>query len=203
MPERVSGKAKLGQERSSAELERIVQGLWRRGDPGDVEAIERILAAHPARPVPALLRGPAGTRLAVALSPADVAGAVRLLAGRYWNEGVADEAIAKAQLASSAWVGAKLEGELVATARAVSDRTRRAGLYDVAVADGLHGCGVGAAVMRLLLDHPALREVARIELRTRDAQDFYARFGFAAPPAGAAALARLRPLVTGSATPAS
>jgi hypothetical protein len=33
-------------------------------------------------------------------------------------------------------------------------------------------------VVRLLLDHPAVRDADRVRLDTRDAQGLYARFGF-------------------------
>ena len=36
---------------------------------------------------------------------------------------------------------------------------------------------VGAAVVQLLLDHPALRDLVTVRLRTRDAQAFYERLG--------------------------
>jgi len=40
--------------------------------------------------------------------------------------------------------------------------------------------GLGAAVMNLLLDHPAVRRCRVVTLATRDAQRFYGRLGFAA-----------------------
>jgi predicted N-acetyltransferase YhbS len=40
------------------------------------------------------------------------------------------------------------------------------------------GKGLGDAVMRLLLDHPAMRRVGRVYLSTRDAHGFYAKMGF-------------------------
>ena len=40
------------------------------------------------------------------------------------------------------------------------------------------GLQLGQRVIELLLDHPAMREVGRIDLGTRDAQTFYAKLGF-------------------------
>jgi ribosomal protein S18 acetylase RimI-like enzyme len=73
----------------------------------------------------------------------------------------------------AAWLGA-----LVATARASGDLEKRAWIHDVMVAPTHPGEGVGEAVMRLLLGHPALRRVRRVYLATRDAQLFYERLGF-------------------------
>ncbi len=87
---------------------------------------------------------------------------------------------------STAWVGAEADGRLVACARALSDGVSWAGIYDVCVAPAWRRRGVGEAVVRLLLDHPAVRRARRAWLRTRDAQAFYRRFGFVrreeAPP---------------------
>ena len=70
------------------------------------------------------------------------------------------------------------EGRLVATARAAGDCAKRVWIYDVMVAPSRRGVGLGAAVVRLLLDHPAVRHARRVYLATRDAQRFYARLGF-------------------------
>ena len=70
------------------------------------------------------------------------------------------------------------EGRLVATARATGDAAKRCWIYDVMVAPAWRGRGVGDAVVRLLLDHPAVRHARRIYLGTRDAQAFYGRLGF-------------------------
>ncbi len=129
--------------------------------------------------MPEFLQAPAGCVLSCGLGPRDVAEAVDLLEGGYWNQGVPREAIGRAQLGSSAWVGARdAAGRLVATARAISDGSRRAWVYDVMVAPSLRGRGVGEAVVRLLLGHPAVRGVSHVHLGTQDAHTFYARFGF-------------------------
>jgi nitroimidazol reductase NimA-like FMN-containing flavoprotein (pyridoxamine 5'-phosphate oxidase superfamily)/ribosomal protein S18 acetylase RimI-like enzyme len=177
--ERLVGKAKLGQHRSTADVGRVVEGLWTRGAPGDDRAIERILAANPAVPLPSWLRGPAGVRLVVALDDREIEDAAALVEGEYWNEGVARERIARAMRASSALVGARdAQGRLVATARAVGDGTRHVLVADVCVAREWRGRGLGQAMVRLVLDHPAVRDADFVRLGTRDAQTLYARFGF-------------------------
>ena len=56
------------------------------------------------------------------------------------------------------------------------------------VAPAWRGRGVGQALTRLVLDHPAVRDTATVMLGTRDAQALYAKFGFvdvaARPPRG-------------------
>src|SRR5262249_37758769 len=69
--EQIDGKAKLFQNRSPEDRIRVMEALWARGQPGDVEAIEQIRAANPGSPLPAFLRGPAGTTLVTALGPKD------------------------------------------------------------------------------------------------------------------------------------
>jgi nitroimidazol reductase NimA-like FMN-containing flavoprotein (pyridoxamine 5'-phosphate oxidase superfamily)/ribosomal protein S18 acetylase RimI-like enzyme len=177
--QRVDGKSKLAQNRRAEEVARLLEGLWRRGAPGDARAVDLIRAANPAA-APAFLACPSGARLVCAVDATRAAEAVALLRDSYWNDTLPPEMIARAQLGASAWVGAVDDTrKLVATARAISDGTRWAGVFDVMVAPAWRGRGLGDAVMRLLLDHPAVRGARRVWLGTRDAQKFYARLGFA------------------------
>lgn len=175
----VDGKAKLGQNRSPAEITRIVELLWARGGAGDPRAVDLVLCAHPKLPVPRFLQAPDGVRLVCAMGEQDADEATEMLRGTYWQEGTDPKKIRRSLLGSSAWVGARdATGTLVAMARAISDGGKRAWMYDVIVLPGRHGRGLGTAVVRLLLDHPAVRGVDHILLNTRDAQGFYERFGF-------------------------
>src|SRR5262249_46465897 len=102
-----------------------------------------------------------------------------LLDGTYWNEGVPRDVIARALLSSSIWLGAQdSSGALVAMARATSDGSKVAWVYDVVVRPDWRGKGVSKAVMRLLLDHPGARRARKVRLATRNAQSLYERFGF-------------------------
>jgi ribosomal protein S18 acetylase RimI-like enzyme/nitroimidazol reductase NimA-like FMN-containing flavoprotein (pyridoxamine 5'-phosphate oxidase superfamily) len=176
--DRVDGKDKLLQNRKPEEIVRILEGLWERGAPEDPAAIEAIREANPGIPEPAFLAAPHDLRLAVALGEGDAEQARRLLAGEYWWEGSAPERIAPVQRASTAWVGAHdRAGRLVAMARATADG-RTAWIYDVLVAPELRGRGLGKRLLQLLLDHPAVRGAPAVRLTTRDAQAFYAAFGF-------------------------
>jgi len=178
-PRRIVGKRKLGQERSPREIMRIVEGLWQRGAPGDLEAIERILCAHPARPVPEFLRAPDGLRLVAQPGERHVPAVVELLRDQYWNDRFTDADIALAHRHSVAWMVARDEdGRVLATARASSDDGKMAELFDVAVHPERRGRGVGRALLAALLDHPRLRAVRSVLLSTADAQSFYARHGF-------------------------
>jgi ribosomal protein S18 acetylase RimI-like enzyme/nitroimidazol reductase NimA-like FMN-containing flavoprotein (pyridoxamine 5'-phosphate oxidase superfamily) len=177
--ETLTGKAKLGQNKQPGEVQSIMDQLWQRGRVGDAEAIALMFEHHPETSRPARFVGPAGTWLWPTLSPGDASAAVDLLENQYWTRDVAREQLMKAQLGASAWLGARdASGRLVATARANSDGARHAYVADVAVAPDYRGRGVGAALMRLVLDHPAVRGAALVRLATADAQPFYERFGF-------------------------
>jgi GNAT superfamily N-acetyltransferase len=176
---RLIGTSQLAQERSPEARRAVLEALWARGLPEDPRAVDLVGRASPDTPVPPFLAAPEGIRLCCAMEPSDEQEAVALLA-ETWPIDLAPGAWGEAHRHSSAWVGARdEEGALVATARAVSDWMRDAWIYDVMVAPAWRGRGVGEAIVRLLLDHPALRQVRRIQLRSAQrAQALYARFGF-------------------------
>ncbi|TPV96725.1 MAG: GNAT family N-acetyltransferase [Myxococcales bacterium FL481] len=173
------GKAKLGQHLAGPEIERIVLALWKRGGEGDLAAIRTILEAHPAKPWPDVFRGPGPVRLIVHCTLRERAQAGRLLEGQYWTQGQELASLEKVHELSPAWVGAlNPEGDLVGMARAQSDRYRRAYVMDTVVTPAVRGRGVGTALMKLLLNHPWVREVASVGLATKNAGPFYRRLGF-------------------------
>lgn len=190
--DRVDGKHKLAQNRSPEERVQLCEHLWARGRDGDDRAIELIRAANPDMPTPPFLRflpkldsaapvvGADRLTLHCALDGRDVAAAVALLASEYWNVARhSPERIAGALAGAQAWVGARDgAGRLVACARAISDGHKCAWIYDVIVAAEWRGCGLGQAVVQLLLAHPRLRGVATQLLQTRDAQPLYRKLGF-------------------------
>ncbi len=179
---KLDGKSKLGQHRNPAQFSYRLEKLWQRGEPGDPRAIELVRRANPDLPTPQFLAAPAGTTLRCHLEPSLAPQALALLRDSYWQVGVPDEVIAKAQLGATAWVGATAgvgpSQHLIATARAVSDGAKWAGIFDVMVAPAWQRRGLGQALIRLLLDHPRVRATHRVWLGTRDAQALYARFGF-------------------------
>lgn len=180
VPERLVAKRKLGQKRSAAEILRVLEGLWARGEAGDCRAIRRVAEANPSRPRPGFLEGGAGTQLCVAPDRADAEAVAALLDGAYWTAGMRTDEHVRAHLGSPAWIVARdADGRVVASARAVSDGGRYAWVLDVIVAPAFRGRGVGRALVARLLDHPAVRGLRRVGLATKDAAPFYASLGFA------------------------
>jgi ribosomal protein S18 acetylase RimI-like enzyme/nitroimidazol reductase NimA-like FMN-containing flavoprotein (pyridoxamine 5'-phosphate oxidase superfamily) len=175
---RLDGKAKLCQNRSPADRRRVLEGLWRRGAAGDLRAIELVRAACPDTPLPAFLEAPSDATLLVDPGPREAAACAELLADAYWNDRFSKEELRAAHLGSSAWVCAVRRGEVLATARAVSDDAKRAWIYDVVTAPAERGQGLARAVMRTLLDHPRVRRARLVELGTRDAMHLYEGLGF-------------------------
>ncbi len=175
--ESVDCKEKLLQNRKPEEILAILQGLWRRGEPGDAEAIEAVRAANPSLPDPPFLAAE-GVRLHAALPEEEIPAVEALLRDEYWWGPRTAPLIAGAHRAASAWVGAREPGgALVASARAMSDG-KTAWIYDVVVTPSHRGRGLGKRLMTLLLDHPAVRGAPALMLTTRDAQGLYAQFGF-------------------------
>lgn len=181
--DRVDGKAKLGQNRSSAEVARMLQGMWQRGAAGDVRAIELVRAANPGADVPAFLADlePSGPlTFHVHGDTHDAHEVATMMRDASWNVGVEPEVTARAHRASSAWVFARdrESRRIVGSARAISDSAKRAWIYDVFVEEGHRDGRVGSRLMKLLLDHPAVRGAGRVHLTTRTAEAFYRSAGF-------------------------
>lgn len=171
-------KAKLAQNKSDVVRKRLLEQLWARGEPGDVLAIELIRRANPSTPTPGFLDGTEGVDLSVAPSRAMAAEAAALLAGEPWNRDLSEDVLAHAHLHSTAWVVAADAGRVVGTARAVTDFTKEAWIFDVCVASSHRRRGVGRRLMQLLIEHPAVRRCNRVRLQTTTAPDFYRALGF-------------------------
>ncbi len=174
----VEGEARLLQDRAPDERARILESLWQRGCDGDPRAIELVRTANPDTPTPAFVRTTLPVTLHCALEHGDIDAAVAMLAPEYWNDIHPRARIAGAIAGSQVFVGARVDGRLVACARAIADGHKYAWVYDVVVAPEWRGGGIGEAVMRLCLDHPRVRNVARVLLQTRDAQPLYRKLGF-------------------------
>lgn len=185
-------RAKLGQNLDEDAYHRVLRGLWVRGDAGDDAAIEALQNEATHRQAP-FLCGPHHTRLIARIPDARVPEAVALVRDAYWNEPWSDEVIAGAMRGSAVLVGIERGGELLATARAVSDRSKMVYIGDVAVRSDWRGRGLGTALLRHLLDHPAAR-TRWASLHTRpDIAAFYAPLGFVPwPGAGGPARVELR-----------
>ena len=169
------GRRKVGQNKSPEVRRAIMRQLWKRGAPGDLAALDAMVDATPEQ-CPAFLSH--GTARFVTQPRAHVDAVVALLSGAYWQRGASSDRIGRMHLGSAAWVVAVDGGEVVASARAVSDTAKYAYVMDVIVRADRRGQGLGRALTACLLDHPAVRDCARVELHTRDAQGVYAALGF-------------------------
>jgi nitroimidazol reductase NimA-like FMN-containing flavoprotein (pyridoxamine 5'-phosphate oxidase superfamily)/ribosomal protein S18 acetylase RimI-like enzyme len=194
-PAYVDGKAKLAQNRTPEERLCILEGLWRRGDPGDLAALEAVRGACPGTPVPEVLRTFGEVTFhAAPPTPGAEAEAAALAASEARWAGAPDGAVRRAHLASAAWlVAVGPAGRVVGTVRGVSDG-RTALLDDLVVATEWRGRGNGGRLLALALAHPAIRGAREVRLLAPRATGLPERHGFgvAAPAAGVSELVLLR-----------
>ena len=96
----------------------------------------------------------------------------------YWARGVAREVVARS-VAHSLCLGIYTEaGEQVGLLRVISDFTTFAYLCDVYVLEAHRSRGLAQAGLRLLMSHPRLQGLRRMQLITNDAHGLYEKFGF-------------------------
>jgi GNAT superfamily N-acetyltransferase len=99
----------------------------------------------------------------------------------YWSTGIPHATVARA-LAHSLGFGLYApDGAQVGFVRVVTDQATFAYLCDVYVLDAHRGRGLGEWLVGFALADPALRDLRRLILATRDAHGLYERFGFGAP----------------------
>jgi GNAT superfamily N-acetyltransferase len=98
----------------------------------------------------------------------------------YWAAGRSFETVERLVREAARVVGVYLDGEQVGFARAVSDGVAVAYLADVYVLPEYQGRGLGAELMREIVERGELADV-RWLLHTRDAHPLYARVGFGPP----------------------
>ncbi|HET6147825.1 MAG TPA: GNAT family N-acetyltransferase [Polyangia bacterium] len=111
----------------------------------------------------------------------DLARVTGWLAASYWSPGIPRATVEQAARHSSLVAGAYADdGTQVGHLRVVSDCTRFANIMDVYVAESQRRRGLGRALVRFALDHPAHRSIARWQLGTRDAHGVYEHEGFRA-----------------------
>ena len=110
------------------------------------------------------------------LAHRDLDATVALIQSTYWAATRSREVIAQS-LRHSLNFGLFHRGTQVGFARVVTDRATVGYLCDVVIADAHRGQGAGRWMLQCILDHPDLR-ACRIDLFTRDAQEFYRPFGF-------------------------
>jgi RimJ/RimL family protein N-acetyltransferase len=99
----------------------------------------------------------------------------------YWAHGRSRETVERS-IVNSLCVGAYAGGQQVGFARVATDRAVFAYLMDVFVLPEHRGQGIGKQLVAAVLAHPELQGLRLIALRTSDAHELYARFGFAPLP---------------------
>ena len=97
----------------------------------------------------------------------------------YWAAGIPLDTLRRA-LVHSVCYGGYVDGELVAFARAVTDRATFAYLADVFVREPFRGQGHGRAIVAALMADETLQGLRRWHLVTRDMQRLYTGLGFTA-----------------------
>jgi GNAT superfamily N-acetyltransferase len=102
----------------------------------------------------------------------------RMLVHAYWCRGTTQDRVVKAARGSTLVIGVFHEGEQVAYARVVSDRTTFGWICDVIVREDHRGKGLGRAMVRFAIGHPEHQRFRRWVLATQDAQGVYGQCGF-------------------------
>ncbi len=128
----------------------------------------------------ALTEGPVpGYSISDDVARFDVEAIHAFLTRAYWAEGRTIETVRRALAGSRAAVGVfDPEGRQVGLSRAISDGATFAWIADVYVLDGHRGRGLARWMLETLLAHPAVRDVRRFVLATRDAHTLYEGLGF-------------------------
>jgi GNAT superfamily N-acetyltransferase len=96
----------------------------------------------------------------------------------YWAKGISREIVARSIEHSLCFGIYGGNGAQVGFARVVSDFATVAYLGDVFVLESHRGRGLSKWLMQCLVEHPALQNLRRWILLTRDAHGLYAQFGF-------------------------
>ncbi len=103
------------------------------------------------------------------------------LSHSYWAAGRSLEAVERS-MQNSLCFGMYIGGRQVGFARMISDRAVFGYLADVFVIPEFRGRGLAKALVRTIVDHPDVRGLQVVLLRTRDAHGLYAKAGFGPIP---------------------
>jgi GNAT superfamily N-acetyltransferase len=96
----------------------------------------------------------------------------------YWAKGISRELVAKSIEHSLCFGIYDRDGQQVGFARVVSDFSTVAYLGDVFVLESHRGRGLSKWLMECIIQHPALQNLRRWILLTRDAHRLYSKYGF-------------------------
>src|SRR5271169_5760943 len=102
----------------------------------------------------------------------------KFLTNCYWAKGIPREVVARSVEHSLCFGVCDAPGAQVGFARVISDFATYAYLGDVFVLESHRGRGLGKWLMECIMQHPALQNLRRWSLVTRDAHGLYAPFGF-------------------------
>jgi GNAT superfamily N-acetyltransferase len=127
--------------------------------------------------VPAVPEVPPGFEISSDPSRLDLDVIHGFLSTSYWAQGRTRETVDRA-LRNSICVGTYRQGRQAGFGRIVTDRAVFAYLADIFVLPEYRGQGLGKTLVRAMLDHPDIRGLPAVLLRTRDAHGLYAQFGF-------------------------
>ncbi|MGA8440126.1 MAG: GNAT family N-acetyltransferase [Candidatus Sulfotelmatobacter sp.] len=96
----------------------------------------------------------------------------------YWAKGIPREVVARSIEHSLCFGVYEVGGAQVGFARVVSDFATVAYLGDVFMLESHRGRGLSKWLMDCIVQHPALANLRRWILLTRDAHELYSQFGF-------------------------
>jgi GNAT superfamily N-acetyltransferase len=96
----------------------------------------------------------------------------------YWSKGVPREVVAASNKHSLCFGVYDGQGEQVGFARVITDFATIAYVGDVFVLETHRGRDLGKWLMECITQHPALQNLRRWILTTRDAHGLYSQFGF-------------------------
>jgi GNAT superfamily N-acetyltransferase len=96
----------------------------------------------------------------------------------YWAKGIPREVVARSIEHALCFGIYDEDGAQVGFARVISDFATIAYVGDVFVLETHRGRGLGKWLMQCITEHPALQNLRRWILTTRDAHGLYSQFGF-------------------------
>ncbi len=122
----------------------------------------------------------------------DTAGVLELLHTTHWASKLS-RSVLEVSIQHSLAFAILEDGAVVGFARVVTDHATFAYLCDVVIEQSRRGRGLGTWLVECILAHPAMQELRRICLITRDARRLYEQFGFTTDIGGSAFMEKLRP----------
>nr|WP_298998711.1 GNAT family N-acetyltransferase [uncultured Allomuricauda sp.] len=96
----------------------------------------------------------------------------------YWAQGRSKDLVEKSIENSLCFGAFNANDNQVGFARVATDYVVFAWLMDVFIVQDFKGKGIGQLLLQAIMDHPDVKKVNGIGLRTNDAQEFYRKFGF-------------------------